>query len=52
MEGVYQLTKYMAFDEDNAIIDEMKGRYYKMYFQTVKQEKNEQKTQDIHPDKQ
>ena len=52
MEGVYQLTKYMAFDEDNAIIAEMKGRYYKLYFQTAKQEKNEQKTQDIHPDKQ
>ena len=52
MEGVYQLTKYMAFDKDNAIIDEMKGRYYKLYFQTAKQEKNEQKTQDIHPDKQ
>jgi len=41
LEGSYQLTKYMAFDEDNAILDEMKKRYYKLYFQTVKQEKND-----------
>ena len=39
LEGAYQLTKYMAFDEDNAIIDEMKKRYYKLYFQTSKQER-------------
>ena len=40
LEGVYQLTKYMAFDEDNAIIDSMKQRYYKLYFQTAKQERD------------
>ena len=40
LEGSYQLTKYMAFDEDNAILDEMKQRYYKLYFTTVKQEKS------------
>ena len=40
LEGSYQLTKYMAFDDDNAILDEMKQRYYKLYFQTCKQEKN------------
>jgi len=40
LEGCYQLTKYMAFDEDNAIIDEMKTRYYKLYYKTVKEEKN------------
>ena len=39
LEGCYQLTKYMAFDDDNAIIDEMKKRYYKLYFQTSKQER-------------
>ena len=39
LEGVYQLTKYMAFDDDNAIITEMKQRYYKLYYQTVKREK-------------
>ena len=38
LEGAYQLTKYMAFDDDNAILDEMKKRYYKLYYQTVKQE--------------
>ena len=40
LEGSYQLTKYMAFDDDNKIIDEMKQRYYKLYFKTVKEEKN------------
>jgi hypothetical protein len=40
LEGCYQLTKYMAFDDDNAIINDMKQRYYKLYYQTVKQEKN------------
>ena len=40
LEGSYQLTKYMAFDEDNAILEEMKSRYYKLYFKTAKEEKN------------
>ena len=40
LEGSYQLTKYMAFDEDNAILDEMKKRYYKLYFKLAKEEKN------------
>ena len=39
LEGCYQLTKYMAFDDDNAILDEMKKRYYKLYFKTSKQER-------------
>jgi len=29
----------MAFDEDNAIIDEMKTRYYKLYYKISKEEK-------------
>ena len=41
LEGAYQLTKYMAFDDDNAILDSMKQRYYKLYFQTAKQEKHD-----------
>ena len=40
LEGCYQLTKYMAFDDDNKIISDMKQRYYKLYYQKVKQEKN------------
>ena len=40
LEGSYQLTKYMAFDEDNAILDEMKQRYYKLYFKTSKEERH------------
>ena len=38
LEGAYQLTKYMAFDDDNAILTQMKQRYYKLYRQTVKHE--------------
>ena len=41
LEGCYQLTKYMAFDDVNAILTEMKQRYYKLYFQTAKQEKHD-----------
>jgi len=40
LEGCYQLTKYMAFDDDNVIIDEMRGRYYKLYRQLAKAEKS------------
>ena len=47
LEGAYQLTKYMAFDDDNAILDSMKQRYYKLYYKTVRQER-EQETKNIH----
>jgi hypothetical protein len=30
----------MAFDDDNAIIDEMKQRYYKLYFSTKRNATN------------
>ena len=40
LEGSYQLTKYMGFKEDMDIIDEMKKRYYKLYFKLSKEEKN------------
>ena len=39
LEGAYQLTKYMAFDDDNYTLTQMKNKYYKLYFQTVKQER-------------
>ena len=39
LEGVYQLTKYMAFDDDNKVIDDMKKNYYKLYYKTAKQER-------------
>ena len=39
LEGAYSLTKYMAFDDDNAILTEMKNKYYKLYFKTSKQER-------------
>jgi len=40
MEGTYQHLKYMGFKEDMDVIDEMKKRYYKLYFKTKKEEKN------------
>ena len=46
LEGSYQLLKYHAFDDDMNTIDEMKKRYYKLYFQTAKQERDQ--TKDIH----
>ena len=39
LEGAYSLTKYMAYDDDNAILTEMKNKYYKLYFKTSKQER-------------
>ena len=40
MEGTYQHLKYMGFKEDMEVIEEMKGRYYKLYRQLAKAEKS------------
>ena len=32
LEGSSQLLKYMDFPEDEETINEIKGRYYKLYF--------------------
>ena len=37
MEGTYQHLKYMGFGEDMKTIEEMKKRYYKLYFKTKKE---------------
>ena len=39
LEGSYQLLKYMGFKEDMDVLDEMKKRYYKLYFKLNKEEK-------------
>ena len=39
LEGSYQLCKYMGFEEDMKILDEMKRPYYKLYFKLKKQER-------------
>jgi hypothetical protein len=39
LEGSYQLLKYMGFKEDMKTLDEMKKRYYTMYFRLNKQNK-------------
>ena len=40
MEGVHQHLKYMGLEEDMNTIDEMKKRYYKLYFKKKKEEGN------------
>ncbi len=40
MEGTYQHLKYMGFEEDMNTIEEMKKRYYKLFFKTKKEEDN------------
>ena len=37
LEGSFQLCKYMGFEEDMKILDEMKKPYYKLYFKTKKE---------------
>ena len=39
MDGPYQHLKYMGFEEDMNIIDEMKKSNYKLYFKLNKEEK-------------
>ena len=43
MEGTYQHLKYMGFKEDMEVIEEMRGRYYKLYFKLNKEEKQRAK---------
>jgi hypothetical protein len=40
MEGTSQHLKYMGFEEDMNVINEMKKRYYKLYYKTSKEENN------------
>jgi len=38
LEGCYAHTKKLGFEEDNKILDEMKQRYYKLYFKLCKEQ--------------
>jgi len=38
LEGCYAHTKRLGFMEDNQILEEMKKRYYKLYFKLRKEE--------------
>ena len=40
LESAYQMLKYLGFEEDMNTLEEMKKRYYKMYFKLAKQEKS------------
>ena len=37
LEGSSQLCKYMGFQDDMDTLNEMKKRYYKLYFKTKKE---------------
>ena len=39
MEGVYQQLKYMGFEDDMNSMEELKKKYYKLYFQKVREKK-------------
>ena len=40
LEGSYQNLKYMGFKEDMETLEEIKSRYYKLYFKKKKEEGN------------
>ena len=40
LESAFQMLKYLGFEKDMIILQEMKSRYYKMYFKLAKQEKS------------
>lgn len=37
LEGSYQMLKYMGFKEDMETLDEIKKKYYTMYFKLKRQ---------------
>lgn len=38
LEGCYSHTKRLGFMDDNQILDEMKKKYYKLYFKLYKEQ--------------
>ena len=40
LEGSYQLLKYMGFEDDMNTLDEIKKKYYTMYFKLKKELKS------------
>jgi hypothetical protein len=41
LEGSYTLLKYLGFKEDMEVLEEMKKRYYYLYFKAVKEERDQ-----------
>ena len=40
LEGCYMHTKRLGFQEDNEIFDQMRKKYYKLYFKLKREENN------------
>ena len=38
LEGSYHHLRICDFDEDKEVLNEMKGRYYKLYFKLCKEQ--------------
>lgn len=41
LEGSYQLLKFMGFQEDMETLEEIKKKYYKLYFKLKKESKTQ-----------
>ena len=41
LEGSYQLLKYLGYEDDMNTLEEIKKRYYKIYFKVQKEENND-----------
>ena len=41
LEGSYTLLKYLGFQEDMEVLEEMKKRYYSLYFKATKAEREQ-----------
>lgn len=39
LEGTYSHLKRMSYFEDAAVLEEMKKRYYKLYFRALREER-------------
>jgi hypothetical protein len=40
LEGCYTHTKKLGFKEDNEVFDQMRKKYYKLYFKLKREENN------------
>ena len=40
LESAFQMLKYCGFKEDMETLEEIKSRYYKLYFKKVKEERS------------
>ena len=49
LEGSYQHTKKLGFDEDRDVLRKMCDKYHKLYFKLKKEQKNQSSDQRVDP---